>query len=121
MQPLPGFSDQNRERHVLEFSSITSFKAAEDACREGRLMKTLLFPAELGGRDIPENVVYVPPEAWEMKSDATAELVDAVRGGMCDVAVVPEYRGRSFVPVKIAITAAHSGLSHPYRLEIRIW
>jgi hypothetical protein len=103
------------------FSSITSLKAAEDACREGRLMKTLLFPAELGGRDIPANVVYIPPDAWKMKGESTAELLDAVRGGMRDVAVVPEYRGASFVPTKITITAAHSGMPHHYKLEIRIW
>jgi hypothetical protein len=36
------------------FSSITSLKAAEDASREGYLVKALLFPAELGGQDRPE-------------------------------------------------------------------
>ena len=104
-----------------DFSSITSLKAAEDACREGRLMKTLLFPTELGGQDVPQNVVYVPPDAWEKKGGSTAELLDAVRGGMRDVAVVPEYCGTSFVPTKIIITAAHSGMPHQYKLEIRIW
>ena|SRR6266571_4492332 len=104
-----------------DFSSITSMKAVEDACREGRLMKTLLLPAELGGRDLPENVVYLPPAAWEMKENSTPELLGWVRGGMRDVAVVPEYRGTSFVPTKIIITAAGSKSPNPCELEIRIW
>jgi hypothetical protein len=118
---LFGFSDQDKRRKMLDFSSITSLKAAEDACRDGRLMKMLLLPAELGGQDLPENVLYVPPVACEMKNESTAELLDAVRGGMREVAVVPEYRGTSFVPTKITITAAQSGVPHQYKLEIRIW
>jgi hypothetical protein len=104
-----------------DFSCITSVKAAEDACRKGHLTKALLFPAELGGQDRPDNVVYIPPHVWEIKSNSIAGLLIAVRGGMSDVAVVPEYRGTSFVPTKITITAANSGMPPGYKLEIGIW
>jgi len=40
---------------------------------------------------------------------------------MSNVAVVPEYRGTSFVPTRITITAAHSGMPPEYKLEIGIW
>jgi len=104
-----------------DFSSITSVTAAEDACRQGHLTKALVFPAELGGQDRPDNVVYIPPLVWEVKNNSIAGLVSAVRGGMSNVAVVPEYRGTSFVPTRITITAAHSGMPPEYKLEIGIW
>jgi hypothetical protein len=106
---------------MSDFSSITSMKAVDDACREGRLVKALLLPEELGGQDIPENVVYIPPDSWELRREATTELLDVVSEGMRDVAVVPEYRGASLVPTKIITTAARSGLSHHYKDEILIW
>jgi hypothetical protein len=106
---------------MSDFSSITSLEAAEDASREGSLVKVLLFPAELGGQDRPENLVYIPPHVWEIKSNSTEDLLSAVRGGMNDVAIVPEYRGTSFVPTKITITAASSGMAPGYKLEIGIW
>jgi hypothetical protein len=106
---------------MIEFSSIASLKDAEDACRRGHLTKALLLPSELGGQDRPENVVYIPPHISEIKKDSTAELLSAVRGGMNDVAVVPEYRGVSFVPAKITITAAIPGMPPGYKREIRIW
>ena len=106
---------------MSDFSSITSLKAAEDACRDGHLTRALLFPAELGGQDLPENVVYIPAHVSEIKTNATVELLSAVREGMSDVAVVPEYRGTSFVPIKITITAANPGMSPGYALDIEIW
>lgn len=96
-------------------------RAAENACNEGFLIKTLLLPEGLGGRDCPENVVYIPPHAWEIKDNSTVELLNAVGKGMVDVAVVPTYRGMSFVPTQITITAAHPGMPLGYMLEIEIW
>lgn len=106
---------------MLDFSLITSLKAAEEACLHGDLIKILLLPAELGGRDIPENVVYVPPHVYEIKEHSTAELLSAVRMGMREVAVVPVYRGASVVPAKISITAARAQLQPGYEFDIGVW
>jgi hypothetical protein len=114
-------SDQNRVIDMSDFSSITSLKAAEFASQEGSLLKVLLVPAELGGQDQPENVVYIPAQAWEIKRKSTDELLSAVRSGINDIEIVPEYRGTSFVPTKITITAASSGTVPGYKLEIEIW
>jgi hypothetical protein len=106
---------------MADFSYIISLKAAEDAAREGCLLKILLFPKELGGQDRPENQVYIPTCVWEIKRNSTEELISAVRQGMNDVAIVPEYCGMSLVPTKITITAAFSGMPPGYTLEIGIW
>jgi hypothetical protein len=106
---------------MIEFSSVVSLKDAEDACRRGHLTKAFLLPSELGGQDRPDNVVYIPSHISEMKNSSTAELLSAIRGGMSDVAIVPEYRGMSFVPAKITITAAIPGMPPGYKLEIGIW
>lgn len=106
---------------MSDFSSIVSMRAVEEASQKAQLMKTLLLPAELGGRDVPENVVFIPPHAKEIKENSTNELLSAVRQGMTEVAVFPEYRGTSFVPSKIIISAARSGMRPEYELEIRIW
>lgn len=106
---------------MADYSSIVSSRAAEEACQQGLLVKTLLLPSELGGQDRPENVVFIPPHVLEIKSNATAELLAAIRSGMNDVAVTPEYRGMSFVPTMIRISAANSGMPPGYELEIGIW
>jgi hypothetical protein len=106
---------------MLDFSSITSLKAAEGAWREGHLKRALLLPAELGGQDCPENIVYITPHAWDLKINSTTELLDAVRKGMNNVTAVPEYRGTSFVPIKITMTAGDLGMSPVFKLEIAIW
>lgn len=106
---------------MVDFSSINSLDAALRLCETDRLVKTLLLPVELGGQNIPENVVFIPPNLIEAKDSATAELIDAVHAGMIEVAIIPEYRGASFVPHKILITAAYPGKSPEYELEIGIW
>jgi hypothetical protein len=111
----------NQADHMTDFSLIISSIAAENACSDGRLIKVLLFPIELGGQDQVDNVVYIPPHAWDIKRQSTAELLVAVREGMTDVAVVPEYRGSSFVPTTLKVSATKPGLSMGYELEIKIW
>lgn len=105
---------------MLDFSSITSLKMAEHASKDARLLKTLLIPEELGGRDLPENVVFIPPGAKEAKDRATLDLIGA-RMGVTEITVVPEYRDASFVPSRIFITAARPGAPPEYELEIGIW
>lgn len=106
---------------MADFSSISSIEAAEDACKAGRLTKTLLFPAELGGQDLPENVVYVPQHVAAVKDGSNDSLFSAVRRGLSEVEVVPNYRDGSFVPGKITITAAYPGESPEYQFEIEVW
>jgi len=103
-----------------DFSSITSVTAAEDACRQGHLTKALLFPAELGGQDRPDNVVFIPPLVWDVKNNSIAALVSAVRGNeqcrRCSRVSWDELR-----PYQDYHKSRHSGMPPEYKLEIGIW
>jgi hypothetical protein len=101
--------------------NVRTLANAEQACSDGLLRKVLLLPVELGGSEVSENIVFVPDHAAAIKEEATSALVSAVRQGMVEVSVVPEYRGTSFVPTRIVMTAARIGQSPEYVREIGIW
>jgi hypothetical protein len=104
-----------------DFSNIVSLDSAEKACRDGRLVKTLLLPAEIGGLERPENVICIPPHALLIKNQSTAELISAIRVGMIEIVVTPEYRGASIVPTKILINASRPKEKAGYSIDIGIW
>ena len=106
---------------MREYSYISSLARAEISCKEGHLKKAFLLPTEFGGEVVPENIVYLPPDAWDMKNQTTAELHDAIASGMSDIQILPEYLGASFVPAKLIVTAARPGHAPEYRNEIWIW
>ena len=105
---------------MLDFASIVSTRDAEEARKLGALERVLLFPEVLGGQAVPEDVVYLTPPAAETKDSANAELIEAIRAGMSDINIVPEYRGSSFVPTKIRITA-YPGRLPAFERVIEIW
>ena len=80
----------------------------------------LFLPVEFGGREIPENTVYIPPFVLEEKRridlDIVAELV-RVGKAKCYQAN-PEYQGTSGVPIAIHIRAYMPG---EFKAVIAIW
>lgn len=104
-----------------DFSNIISLNSADKACRDSRLVRTLLLPAEIGGLERIENVIFIPPRALLIKNHSTSELISAIRMGMIEIAVTPEYRGTSLVPTKILISASPPNEKAGYSLEIEIW
>lgn len=104
-----------------DFSNIVSLNSAEKACHDGRLVKTLLLPAEIGGLERPENVIFVPPHALLIKNQFTAKLISAIQVGMIEIVVTPEYRGASLVPTKIFISASRPKEKAGYSIDIEIW
>ncbi len=105
-----------------DYSQVTSLAAARALAAEGKLVKILLFPAELGGQDVPENVAYIPPYAAEARQLVIGTLRRFLADGLIDkLEVVPEYRGKSYVPTKLVMHATHSktpGSIHP---TVEIW
>lgn len=103
-----------------DFSGIDSREKAEALHVSGGLQKMLLFPERFGGKDIPENVVFVPPWVAQVKAriDETV-IVPLLSGGMVErYEVQPEYQGKSFVPVALRITASEPG---QFQERIAIW
>jgi len=106
---------------MISFSQVTSLNSAEEALAHGDLIRVQLLPVELGGTDVPENIVYIPPSAKEDKDKSTSMLLKAIQDGMNQINIVPKYSGSSFVPNKISITAAALGAPPEFRVEVDIW
>lgn len=92
--------------------------AEQDA---GTLRAALLLPQELGGEATPLNIVYLPAYAIDAQFAGLAGLFAAVKRGLTEVGIIPEYCGSSFVPSRIMITAAEPGKAPEYRFENMIW
>jgi len=106
---------------MLDFASITSIGMADEIIGKGQLVKKLLLPEELGGKYVPENTIFLPPHIEKIKDTSTRDLISSVYKGLTEVSVIPEYKGESFVPCRIFITAARPGAPPEYELEIGIW
>jgi len=105
----------------MKFEAIKSRPLAEDAVRQGHLSKVLLLPAEFGGTEVLENITYVPVFIKHIKDKTTAELLMLAKSGSINVSIVPEYRGASFVPTKLLLSAWRDGHPVAYKQEINIW
>ncbi len=107
---------------MSDFASINSLKSAQAGARQGLLARVFLLPAELGGSDVPENIVYVPVESKNIKDQFTRELLDLYRSGSINkVSVVPSYKGDSFVPSQILVSAWLDEKPLHYERVINIW
>lgn len=118
----PAVQSDVEGKRMPDFSNVRSAADAERLAKEGKLVRVLLFPAAVGGEDTPQNVVYVPPQAAATQELIIGTLVRFVDEGTIDkLNVAPEYRGDSFIPVRIRYDAYHS--SRPGRFEpvIEIW
>lgn len=105
-----------------DFSSVTSREQALALVRQGRLVRILLFPAELGGEDRVENVSFVSPEA----ADALALVIGTLKrftaeGLVNRMTVDPEYRGDSLVPARIVFHATHDRKEGGFHPVVEVW
>lgn len=106
----------------FDLSQVDSLDKAMAHATEGRLFKILLFPAEFGGQDVPQNVVYVPAGIPEIKDQITGILMGFVEEELIDnLQVMPEYKGDSFVPTKINMKTSRSGKEGEFNPTIEIW
>jgi hypothetical protein len=103
-----------------DFSGIDSREKAEELFRQGQLETLHLVPPEFGGDDAPHNTLYVPVGVAEIKagidSNVIAPLVE--EGKITEYRAVPEYQGRSYIPIAIQIVASNPG---EFSSTIAIW
>lgn len=105
-----------------DFSSVESLAGAGALAARGDLVRVLLFPAEFGGADIAQNVVYITPQAAAQRQLLVGTLRRMVEAGRLDrMNVVPVYKGRSFVPAAITFKAWHSSKDGRFEQTIEIW
>jgi len=117
-----GATQMPRDDTARDYSNITSREIAEQHVAQGKLYKILLFPAEFGGEERPENITYVPPGIPEIKDQLTGTLIRSTRDGLIDnLRVTPEYKGNSFVPARIRMFATHKTKKGSFNPVIEIW
>jgi len=105
-----------------DFSAVDSLEKAQALASEGKLERLYLFPLEFGGKDIPQNVLYVPIGFAAMKQRIDSMVRDLVnQGQVSSYAAHPEYKGKSFVPSKIKIVASHPEKGGGLNPVIEIW
>jgi hypothetical protein len=103
-----------------DFSAVDSRAKAEELIRRGELHKLLLMPAEFGGADIPQNTVFVPAFAVEMKTRIDRNIIAPLVANRTTTQyeATPQYEGRSFVPISIKIVATNPG---SFTANVAIW
>jgi hypothetical protein len=102
---------------------VKTLAAAHALAKDGNLIGILLFPAELGGEDVPQNTVYVPPQAAEARELIIGTLRRFVSEGLIDkLTVTPEYCGDSFIPSRLVFHATDSHGKHgAFNPTVEIW
>jgi hypothetical protein len=103
-----------------DFSAIDSREKAEALFRRGELEKLYLMPLDFGGTDDPHNVLYVPVGIAAIKEEIDANVIAplAEEGKITQYRAVPEYQGRSFIPIAIQVVASDPG---EFSSTINIW
>lgn len=118
----PGERVAAQEAAPPDFSAITTRAAARRLVREGRLVEITLFPVELGGPDDLPNTSYITPEAAFVRELVIGTLGRFLEDDTIDqLRILPEYKGESIVPSRIAMHASHSGQEGSFNTTIDVW
>jgi hypothetical protein len=102
-----------------DFSQVNSVKKAEELARRGEVQRLLLVPSEFGGKEVPENVVYVPAGFRSVKEQIDRNIIMPLvaEGKITRYRALPEYQGDSFIPIAIKIEASDLGRSLPLSIS----
>jgi hypothetical protein len=107
---------------VRDFSKVTSAVLAEAEVKNGMLVRIHLFPLEFGGKDIPQNVTWIPAGMDEVRLKLMGTLQRFASEGLINkLSVEPEYNGDSFVPCRITYNAVHSEKGGGFTPTMELW
>jgi hypothetical protein len=114
------FKKKSVPTHGPDFSNVNTKDKSEAGCQSGELEKLLLLPADFGGTEDPRNVVYVPRGFVAIKANIDNNIVKPLiaEGKVTRYEAVPEYAGKSFIPIAIKIVASNPG---SFTSDINIW
>jgi len=103
-----------------DFSGIDSKAKAEEKLQRGEMEKLFLLPPEFGGTDDPRNIVYVPVGFAAIKSGIDTNIIRTLvaESKITEYQSLPEYQGKSFIPIAIKIIASNPG---SFTTTINIW
>ena len=114
------FKKKSPQPNGPDFSDIDSREKAEELFRRGELEKLFLMPLEFGGTDNPLNTLYAPSWAVEQKARIDTNVIGplAEEGKITQYKAMPDYQGKSFIPIAIRIEASDPG---KFSATINIW
>jgi hypothetical protein len=103
-----------------DFSLTNTKEKAEAQCQRGELEKLHLLPPEFGGTEDPRNIVFVPSGFAAIKADVDKNIIKPLiaDGKVTRYEAVPEYDGKSFVPIAIKIVVSNPS---SFMTNINIW
>ena len=103
-----------------DFSDVNTHARVRELFERGELEKLWLLPADMGGQDVPANIVYVPVGVGELKAQTDHNVIMplAAEGKVSRYVAQPRYFGDSFVPSAIVITATEPS---SFTYELKIW
>ncbi len=103
-----------------DWSYVDSPEKAKALVEEGVLVELLLLPEEFGGPRMPENTVYVPPFAEELKYRTDMNIIRPLimDGVVTQYAAIPEHVGPCMVPIAIRVEATEPG---QFAFNLAIW
>jgi hypothetical protein len=115
-----GFGKKKPQPTGPDFSDIDSQKKAVAAFRRGDLERLFLIPLEFGGKDVPDNVLYVPVGIADVKAGIDTNVIGRLvsKGKVSQYKADLEYQGDSLVPIAVIITAWDPG---KFTTTINIW
>lgn len=113
---------QEQQAAKPDFSQVLTIEDAERLVAEGELVPIHLFPTELGGPDVAENIAYVTPLAAATQLRIIVSLKRMMRDNSIDkMEVRPSYKGDSIVPSRITVKARHSTKDSGFQPIIGVW
>jgi hypothetical protein len=103
-----------------DFSAIDSREKAIELFEWGELEKLFLMPSEFGGVDNALNTLFVPVGLASIKAGIDNNVIAplAADGKITHYSAMPEYQGRSVIPIAIKIVASDPG---EFTATINIW
>lgn len=103
-----------------DFSHIDTREKAIELVKQGLLEPLYLMPPEFGGPNDARNIVFVPTGIAGIKRNTDLNIIAPLvqSGDVQNYSAVPEYRGRSFVPMAIKVSASDP---KTFESEINIW
>ncbi len=105
-----------------DFSSVDTPEKVLGLVQQEELFEVLLLPTELGGKNEPKNIVFVPEDILETHQNYTENVLYFVNTKQINsLEVQPIYKGNSFVPSQIRMIGKHSVENRKFIMVINIW
>ncbi len=105
-----GRKNKNSKINLIDFEKIDSRSKARAEFRKGNLEILYLLSPLFGGSKSEDNILYVPVGVNKLKKSYDNIIDDLLEEGKIKTYnCIPEYKGISFIPSKITITAGKDG------------